>query len=67
MIMRNVIYALLPICRYGVWLFGWSALLLLATTTGTCVFTEHLYCRMLGRESSVDDYSVIDHRPAARA
>lgn len=58
MIMRNVIYALLPIAVYGVWLFGWSALALLATTTGTCVLAEHLYCRLLHRETSVNDYSV---------
>ena len=57
MIMRNVIYALLPIAVYGVLLFGWSALALMATTTATCVAAEHLYCRLLHRESSVNDYS----------
>ena len=57
MIMRNVIYALLPIAIYGVLLFGWSALALMATTTGTCVLAEHLYCRLLHRETSVNDYS----------
>jgi electron transport complex protein RnfD len=56
-IMRNVIYALVPIAIYGVFLFGWSALALMATTTGSCVFAEHLYCRLLHRESSVNDYS----------
>jgi electron transport complex protein RnfD len=58
MIMRNVIYALLPIAAYGVLLFGWSALALIATTTGTCILAEHLYCRLLHRETSVNDYSV---------
>ena len=57
MIMRNVIYALLPIAVYGVLLFGWSALALIATTTASCVMAEHLYCRLLHRESSVNDYS----------
>src|SRR5579864_6926895 len=57
MIMRNVVYALLPIAVYGVLLFGWSALLLMVTTTGTCVLAEHLYCRLLHRESSVNDWS----------
>ena len=57
-IMHNVIYALLPLAAYGVLLFGWSALALMATTTGTCVLAEHLYCRLLHRESSVNDYSV---------
>lgn len=58
-IMRNVIYALLPIAAYGVWLYGWSALLLLLTTTGTCVLAEHLYCILLHRETTVNDYSVM--------
>lgn len=59
MIMRNVVYALLPIAAYGVLLFGWSALLLMSTTTLTCVLAEHLYCRLLHRESSVFDWSVV--------
>src|SRR6476646_6076268 len=41
-IMRNVVYALLPICAYAVWLFGISALALIATSTGACLLTEHL-------------------------
>jgi electron transport complex protein RnfD len=56
-IMRNVIYALLPIAAWGVFLFGWSALALILTTTGTCVLAEHLYCRLLHRETTVNDYS----------
>ena len=32
-IMRNVVYALLPLCCYSVWLFGASALALILTTT----------------------------------
>ena len=30
-IMRNVVYALLPVCAYAVWQFGISILLLLST------------------------------------
>jgi electron transport complex protein RnfD len=59
MIMRNVVYALLPIAVYGVLLFGWSALLLLITTTATCVLAEYLYARLLHRETTVNDYSVV--------
>lgn len=58
-IMRNVAYALLPICCYSIWLFGLSALALILTTTGSCVLVEHLSCRMAGRESSVRDFSVV--------
>ena len=62
MIMRNVVYALLPICLYGIWLFGISALFLIATTVLSCVLTEHIGCRILGRESTIGDFSAVDHR-----
>ena len=58
-IMRNVVYAMLPVCLYGVYLFGLSAAAVLATSTATCLATEHLICRMSKRESSVGDYSAI--------
>src|SRR5437016_883201 len=57
-IMRHVIYALLPVAVYGVLLYGWSALAVILTTTVTSIAAEHLYCRLLKRESTVNDYSV---------
>ncbi len=57
-IMRNVVYALLPLCAYSVWLFGLSALAVLATSTACCLLTEHLICRLSGRETTVGDWSV---------
>jgi electron transport complex protein RnfD len=57
-IMRNVVYALLPICAYSVWLFGISALVLIATTTVASVLTEHIICRISCKRSSVGDFSV---------
>jgi len=59
MIMRNVVYALLPICAYAVWLFGVSALALLIVSTGSCVLTEHIACRISKKETSVGDFSVV--------
>ena len=59
MIMRNVVYALLPICIYSVWLFGASALALIATATAACLITESIGYKISGRRSSVDDYSAI--------
>ncbi|MCB1752983.1 MAG: RnfABCDGE type electron transport complex subunit D, partial [Gammaproteobacteria bacterium] len=41
-IMRNVVYALLPICAYSVYQFGVSACALLLITLLACVGTEHL-------------------------
>src|SRR5689334_10676438 len=57
-IMRNVVYALLPICAYSVWLFGISALALIVTTTGSCLLIEHLFCRFGHRRTTINDYSV---------
>ncbi len=58
-IMRNVVYALLPICAYSVWLFGIGALASIATSTAACVLTEHVVCRLSGKRSSVGDFSVV--------
>lgn len=58
-IMRNVVYALLPVCAYAVWLFGISALALIVTTTVACVLTEHVICRISNKPTSVGDFSVV--------
>lgn len=58
-IMRNVVYALLPIAAFAVFAFGISALALLAVTTLSCVLTEALFCRLSGRPSTLGDWSVV--------
>jgi len=58
-IMRNVVFALLPICAFAVYQFGLSALLLLATTTGAAMATEYLFARISGRGNSLRDWSVV--------
>ncbi len=58
-IMRNVVYALLPVCAFAVYNFGLSALLLLAVTTAGCMATERLFCRLSNRPSSLNDWSVV--------
>jgi Na+-translocating ferredoxin:NAD+ oxidoreductase subunit D len=57
-IMRNVVYALLPVCGYAVYQFGISVLALLIVCTGTCLATEHVICRLAGKASSTRDWSV---------
>ncbi|BAO43825.1 RnfABCDGE type electron transport complex subunit D [Thiolapillus brandeum] len=42
-IMRNVVFALLPICAWSVWQFGISALALILTTLASCLITERLF------------------------
>jgi electron transport complex protein RnfD len=56
-IMRNVVYALIPVCAFAVWQFGLSALALLATCTAACLITESVICRMSGKPSTVNDWS----------
>lgn len=59
MIMRHVVYALLPICAFSVWLFGISALASMAVAVLSCALTEHVICRSAGRPSTVGDFSVV--------
>ena len=58
-IMRNVVYALLPVCAWSVYQFGISALLLILVSTLSCVLTEALFCRLGDKPVTVGDYSVV--------
>jgi len=58
-IMRNVVFALVPVCAWSVYAFGFSVLLLLATTTLVCMLSEALFCRISGRASSLGDWSIV--------
>lgn len=58
-IMRNVVYALLPICAFSIYQFGISVFALLVTCTVSCILTEHVICRASNKPSSVNDWSVI--------
>lgn len=56
-IMRNVVFAILPIAGWSVWQFGLSALLLLLTTTLTCLVTERLFNAAGGQPNTLGDWS----------
>jgi electron transport complex protein RnfD len=58
-IMRNVVYALLPICAWSVYKFGLSTLALLLATTLACILTESLFCWLSQRTNTVRDFSVV--------
>lgn len=58
-IMRNVIYALLPVTGFAIYAFGLNALLVIATALITCVLTEHLLCRLSNRPSTIADGSAV--------
>lgn len=57
-IMRNVVYALLPVSIFAVYAFGLSALLVLVTAVVSCVLTEHLLCVLTHKESTIGDWSI---------
>lgn len=58
-IMRNVVYAILPIAAWSVWQFGLSALLLLLTVTASCLLTERLFNVTAQQSNTLGDYSAI--------
>ncbi len=58
-IMRNVVYALLPVCAFSVYLFGLSALALLLCTTAVCVLAEHGICRLSNKATTITDWSAV--------
>jgi Na+-translocating ferredoxin:NAD+ oxidoreductase subunit D len=53
-IMRNVVYALLPVAAFSIWSFGLSAAALIATTTFACIAIEHAFNR---KATTIGDYS----------
>jgi len=58
-IMRNVVYALLPICGWSVYQFGVSALALILVTTLSCILTETFFCWMSEKPNTVKDFSAV--------
>lgn len=57
--MRNVVYALLPVCAFSIYLFGISALALMVTTTAAAAATEYLFARLSGKGNTLRDWSVV--------
>lgn len=58
-IMRNVVYALIPLVIFSVVHFGISALSLILVTTLAAVGTEHFFCRMSGKKTTITDFSAV--------
>ena len=58
-IMRNVVYALLPLAAYATYQFGISALALMLVTVFACMGTEHLFCKLSGKKTTITDASAI--------
>ena len=58
-IMLDVILALLPALFAAVYLFHWSALRLVAACVGTCVLSEVVSRKIMGRDPGIQDLSAV--------
>ncbi len=58
-IMRNVVYALLPLAAYAIYQFGISALALMIVIVLSCTSTEHLFCKLSDKKTTIGDASAI--------
>lgn len=58
-IMKNVVWALLPVVFFSVYSFGLNALLVILTATFASIITEHFLCKMSKKETTVSDYSAV--------
>ena len=58
-IMGRVCLALVPTLVASIIIFGVNSLILTAVTVGACVFFEWAYCKLMGREIPIADFSAI--------
>ena len=58
-IMKNVVWALLPVVFFSIYSFGLNALFVIFTATFTSVLTEHFLCNLSKKETTVNDYSAV--------
>lgn len=58
-IMKNVVWALIPVALFSFYAFGLNSLLVILTATLGSVLTEHILCRRAGKASTIGDYSAV--------
>ena len=58
-IMQRVCIALVPTLIASVFIFGINSLILTAVTVAACVFFEWAYCKLMGREIPIADFSAV--------
>ena len=58
-IMQRVCLALVPTLIASIIIFGINSLILTAVTVVSCVFFEWAYCKLMGREVAVSDFSAV--------
>src|SRR5512146_24296 len=55
-IMRNVVFSLLPICAFSVWQYGLSAAALILVVTASCLVAERISNRISGTVNTLADW-----------
>ena len=58
-IMQLVALALLPTTLFGIWNFGFRALLVVLVTVASSVFFEWLYDRLMHKKNTINDFSAV--------
>ncbi len=58
-IMLYVIFALLPATGFGIWNFGWRALMLILVTIASCVATEYVFNLIRHKKQTISDLSAV--------
>ena len=58
-IMQRVCLALVPTLIASVVIYGFSALILTAVTVAACVIFEYAYCKLMGRDVTINDFSAV--------
>ena len=60
-IMQLVVIALLPATLFGIWNFGFHALLVVLVTVISSVFFEWLYDRLMHKKNTITDFLSLIH------
>ena len=58
-IMQLVALALLPTTLFGIWNFGFRALLVVLVTVASSVFFDWLYDRLMHKKNTINDFSAV--------
>ena len=58
-LMKMVVIALLPATLFGIYNFGWRALLLICISVATCVATEGIYETLMHKKLTIGDFSAV--------
>ncbi len=59
MIMRHVVWSLMPICAFYIYQYGLSAFASLVVVTGSCLLTERWFAKTGTQSGDISDYSAV--------